>query len=69
MYLSAKADPLLASTWAAVGHGVRRLHRLDPNGRVECKAVAPGIPDLEAQEVRDRVPSGTYSAALRPGPA
>ena len=34
---------------------------LYPNGRVECKAVAPGIPDLEAQEVRDRVPSGTYS--------
>ena len=33
---------------------------LYPNGRVECKAVAPGIPDLEAQEVRDRVPSGTY---------
>ena len=34
---------------------------LYPNGRVECKAVAPGIPDLAAQEVRDRVPGGTYS--------
>ena len=33
---------------------------LYPNGRVECKAVAPGIPDLEAQEVRDRVPAFTY---------
>ena len=31
------------------------------NGRVECKAVAPGIPDLEEQERRDRVPAGTYS--------
>ena len=31
------------------------------NGRVECKAVAPGIPDLEEQERRDRVPPGTYS--------
>ena len=32
-----------------------------PSGRVEARAVAPGIPDLEAQEKRDRVPSGTYS--------
>ena len=31
------------------------------NGRVECKAVAPGIPDLGEQERRDRVPLGTYS--------
>ena len=31
------------------------------NGRVECKAVAPGIPDLDEQERRDRVPLGTYS--------
>ena len=31
------------------------------NGRVEARAVAPGIPDLESQEVRDRVPSGTYT--------
>ena len=30
------------------------------NGRVECKAVAPGIPDLEEQERRDRVSAGTY---------
>ena len=30
------------------------------NGRVECLAVAPGIPSLEAQERRDRVPPGTY---------
>ena len=31
------------------------------NGRVECRAVAPGIPGLEEQERRDRVPVGTYS--------
>ena len=31
------------------------------NGRVEAKAVAPGIPDLEEQEKRDRVPAGTYT--------
>ena len=30
------------------------------SGRVEAIAVAPGIPDLEAQEKRDRVPWGTY---------
>ena len=34
---------------------------LYPNGRVEAKAVAPGVPDLESQGVRDRVPSGTYT--------
>ena len=31
------------------------------NGRVEARAVAPGIPDLDEQERRDRVPSGTYA--------
>ena len=30
------------------------------NGRVEGLALAPGIPDLESQEKRDRVPSGLY---------
>ena len=31
-----------------------------PNGRVEAVAVAPGIPDLRAQEQRDRVVPGSY---------
>ena len=31
------------------------------NGRVEALAVAPGIPTLEEQERRDRVPAGTYA--------
>ena len=31
------------------------------NGRVEALALAPGIPDLEAQEKRDRVPKGQYN--------
>ena len=31
-------------------------------GRVEAIAVAPGIPSLEAQEKRDRVPAGIYRA-------
>ena len=31
-------------------------------GRVEAIAVAPGIPSLEAQEKRDRVPAGMYRA-------
>ena len=30
------------------------------NGRVEARAVAPGIPGLAEQEKRDRVPTGTY---------
>ena len=31
-----------------------------PSGRTEALAVAPGIPDLESQEKRDRVSPGTY---------
>ena len=31
------------------------------NGRVEARAVAPGLPDLSEQEKRDRQPPGTYS--------
>ena len=31
------------------------------NGRVECRALSPGVPDLDAQEKRDGVPRGTYS--------
>ena len=30
------------------------------NGRAEARALAPGIPDLEAQEKRDNIASGTY---------
>ena len=30
------------------------------NGRVECRALAPGIPSLADQEIRDLVPRGTY---------
>ena len=33
---------------------------LFPSGLVEALAVAPGIPSLEDQEKRDRVPAGTY---------
>lgn len=32
-----------------------------PNGRIEALACAPGIPSLEEQETRDKVPSGTYT--------
>ena len=37
------------------------------NGRVEALAVAPGIPDLAAQERRDRVPAGTYAKLAENG--
>ena len=38
-----------------------------PNGRCEALAVAPGIPDLAAQEKRDRVPAGTYRVLVESG--
>ena len=38
-----------------------------PNGRLEAVAVAPGIPDIEAQEKRDRVARGTYAKLVASG--
>ena len=38
-----------------------------PNGRIEGLAVAPGIPSIEEQEKRDRVPSGTYRKLVQAG--
>ena len=37
------------------------------SGRVECLAVAPGIPDVAAQERRDQVPAGTYAMLVASG--
>ena len=37
------------------------------SGRVESIAVAPGLPDLEAQEKRDRVPAGLYRSLAETG--
>ena len=37
------------------------------SGRIEALAVAPGIPDIEAQEKRDRVPPGVYRALVDSG--
>ena len=37
------------------------------SGRMEAIAVAPGIPALEDQEKRDRVPRGTYRALAQRG--
>ena len=37
------------------------------NGRVEALACAPGIPSLDEQEKRDRVPKGTYRALAQRG--
>ena len=37
------------------------------SGRVEAVACAPGIPDLEAQEQRDRVPAGLYRSLADDG--
>ena len=38
-----------------------------PSGRIECRAVGPGIPDIAAQETRDRVPRGTYQSLADKG--
>ena len=37
------------------------------NGRIEARAVAPGIPDLDGQERRDRVPGGQYQRLYESG--
>ena len=37
------------------------------NGRIEAVAVAPGVPEIDAQERRDRVPRGTYGALVDSG--
>ena len=38
-----------------------------PNGRLEALAVAPGLPSIEEQERRDRVPRGTYQRLVDSG--
>ncbi len=38
-----------------------------PNGRCETVAVAPGVPGVDAQERRDRVPAGTYQRLVDSG--
>ena len=37
------------------------------NGRTEAVAVTPGIPSVEEQTKRDRVPSGTYARLVERG--
>ena len=37
------------------------------SGRIEAIAIAPGIPDLAAQEKRDRVPRNTYTKLVESG--
>ena len=38
-----------------------------PSGRLEAAALAPGIPSIEGQEKRDRVPRGTYQGLVDAG--
>ena len=38
-----------------------------PNGRSEALACAPGLPNIRAQERRDRVPKGTYQRLVDDG--
>ena len=38
-----------------------------PNGRVEARATAPGLPPVDLQERRDRVPGGAYARLVEMG--
>ena len=38
-----------------------------PSGRIECLAIAPGIPTIQEQEARDRVTRGTYQKLVDNG--
>ena len=38
-----------------------------PSGRIEAFALAPGIPDIQAQERRDHVPAGLYQKLFNDG--
>ena len=50
----------LADLGSSSAHGRLRWQFIE-NGRIEARALAPGIPDLAAQEVRDmQCPLGTY---------
>ena len=49
---------------AARGLGRLAIFR---NGRIEAMAVAPGIPSLVEQEMRDRVPAGVYQVLRETG--
>ncbi|WP_419942793.1 hypothetical protein [Candidatus Palauibacter sp.] len=40
---------------------------LTADGRGDCLAVAPGVPDIAAQERRDRMPRGTYQRLVDDG--
>ena len=62
--LGRECPPREGTPWVAVDLGGGRAWSaavaMYPNGRVEARAVAPGVPDLAAQEKRDRVPANTY---------
>ena len=61
-----RVSRLWRSTWARGALGAPPL----PFGRMgetEALGLAPGIPDIEAQEKRDRVSSGTYGSLVSAG--
>ena len=66
MYRSGKGRPVVGVDLAN-GRAWASAVAYYPSGRVECLAVAPGIPDIDAQERRDNVPSGQYQKLLNTG--
>ena len=67
-YLAREAPPREGKPIVAIDLGAGRAWSaavaLWENGRTEALAVAPGLPDITAQEKRDRVPGGQVSPLL-----
>ena len=53
-------QPILSGLTSARGRSWSSAVAIFPSGRLEAIAYAPGIPSLDEQEKRDRVPAGTY---------
>ncbi len=62
-----REGPFLAGIDLGAGRAWSAAVALWQSGRMEALAVAPGIPDIAAQERRDRVPAGTYARLVANG--
>ena len=58
--VGARDDAPMVGVDLAGGRAWSAAVALWPSGRCEALAVAPGVPDLEGQEKRDRAPAGVY---------
>ena len=65
--LPGRADAPVVGLDLGQGRAWSSAVALWPSGRCEAVAVAPGLPSIEAQERRDRVPRGTYRRLIEVG--